>query len=312
MLTTARNVIAQEIQGLHALSAALGEPFEQAVALIAQLKGKLIVSGMGKSGHIARKIAATFASTGTPAFYIHPGEASHGDLGMIGADDAVLLLSNSGETAELSDITHYASRRGLPLIAMVRRAPSTLADAATIALVVPATPEAAAFDVPTTSSTMMLVLGDALAVTLMQKRGFGHEDFGHFHPGGKLGKAYIRVRDLMHRGEAMPLISPSTPLPEVLLTMTSHGFGCAGVVEAGTLVGIVTDGDLRRHMGTDLLTKHAAHIMTANPLTIRPTALASEAVAVMNQRKITTLFVVEDGVAEGIVHLHDCLRAGVS
>lgn len=312
IINSGRNVIAREIEGLAALSHSLGDEFVKTVELIASLKGKLVVSGMGKSGHVARKIAATFASTGTPSFFVHPGEASHGDLGMITAGDAVMLLSNSGETAELKDMIYYATRSGVPLIAMVRRHGSVLVEAANIALVLPEIPEASAVGAPTTSTTMMLALGDAIAVALMEKRGFTHADFGKFHPGGKLGKAFITARDLMHKGESLPLVGADTLMPEILLMMTSKGFGCAAVVDsANNLAGVITDGDLRRHMGDGLLKQNAAEVMTKSPVTIRPGALASEAVAVMNEKKITTLFVVESGVVEGIVHIHDCLRAGV-
>ena len=268
---------------------------------------------MGKSGHVARKIAATMASTGTPAFFVHPGEASHGDLGMITADDGLLLLSNSGETAELRDMIEYSRRFAIPLVAMVRRATSILVEAANVALVLPEVPEASPVGAPTTSTTMMLALGDALAVALLERRGFAHEDFGLFHPGGALGKQFIRVQDLMHAGEALPLVSPELLVSEVLLVITRGSFGCAGVVDtSGVLVGIVTDGDLRRHLGADLLTKTASDIMTVQPVTIKPEALAAEALNVMNQRKITSLFVLDGaGVPQGILHVHDCLRAGV-
>lgn len=313
IIESGRAVIKKEIEGLAALADSLGNEFVHAVELISSLKGKLVVSGMGKSGHIARKIAATFASTGTPSFFVHPGEASHGDLGMISHGDAVMLLSNSGETAELKDMIYYATRSGVPLIAMVRRHGSALVEAANIALVLPEIPEASEVGAPTTSTTMMLALGDAIAVALMEKRGFTHNDFGKFHPGGKLGKAFITVRDIMHKGEALPLVAGDAAMPEVLLVMTARGFGCAAVVEGNNkLAGIITDGDLRRHMGDKLLGHKAKDVMTAKPITIRPGALASEAVALMNDRKITTLFVVENGIVEGVLHIHDCLRAGVA
>lgn len=307
-----RTVIDQEIAGLAALKDALGAEFARAVAVLAECRGRIILTGMGKSGHVARKIAATMASTGTPAHFVHPGEASHGDLGMITGTDVVIALSNSGETAELSDIIGYCKRFGIPLIAMVRRKTSMLVEAATVALVLPETPEASPVNAPTTSTTMMMALGDALAVALMERRGFTREHFSVFHPGGKLGKAFIRVRDLMHAGDQLPLVDAATPMREVILTMTQKTFGCAGVVEGGKLAGIITDGDLRRHLSPDMLSLTAKEIMTKNPLSIRPAALAAEALGIMNQRAITTLFVVEEGVPQGILHIHDCLRAGIA
>ncbi|MBY0406676.1 MAG: KpsF/GutQ family sugar-phosphate isomerase [Rickettsiales bacterium] len=308
-----RGVIAQEIEGLKALSDALDEHFARAVEVIDRSKGRVIVTGMGKSGHVARKIAATFASTGTPAHFVHPGEASHGDLGMITPDDVVLALSNSGETAELADIIGYCKRFSIPLIGVARRASSMLVSAATIPMVLPAVPEAPPTDAPTTSTTMMMALGDALAVALMQRRGFTREHFSVFHPGGKLGKAFIRVSDLMHKGDELPLVAQNTPMKEVILVMTRKTFGAAGVVdESGTLLGVITDGDLRRHMEPALLERTAGEVMTQTPLTIRPGALAAEALGVMNTKGITALFAVEEGKAEGIIHIHDVLRAGIA
>lgn len=311
-ITHGRAVLEQEIKGLQALSETLDGEFARAVECIANIKGRVIVSGMGKSGHIARKIAATMSSTGTPAHFVHPGEASHGDLGMITKDDAVLALSNSGETAELSDVIGYCKRFAIPLIAMVRRKGSMLVEAADIPMVLPDIAEASPTNAPTTSTTMMLALGDALAVALIERRGFTPNDFSVFHPGGKLGKAFIRVEDLMHGNGELPLVKENDPMRDVLLVITAKSFGCAGVVDAqGRLAGIVTDGDLRRHMQPDLLGKPAAEVMTKQPLTIRPTALAEEALGIMNSKSITTLFVVEDGVPVGIIHIHDCLRAGI-
>jgi arabinose-5-phosphate isomerase len=307
-----RNVLEQEIKGLTALAEALGKDFAQAVDCLANAKGRVIVTGMGKSGHVARKIAATMASTGTTAYFVHPAEASHGDLGMITTDDVVLALSNSGETAELSDIIGYCKRFSIPLIAMVRRPTSTLVEAADIPMVLPEIPEASPTNAPTTSTTMMMALGDALAVALLERKGFNRDDFSVFHPGGKLGKAFIRVCDLMHKGDQLPLVTEETPMRDVLLVMTAKTFGCVGVQDSsGTLLGVVTDGDLRRHMSPALLEMTAAEVMTRAPQTIRPEALAAEAVAVMNHRSITSLFVVSDGKPRGILHIHDCLRAGV-
>ena len=306
-----KSVLDQEIKGLQALADSLDEHFAAAVECMATIKGRVIVSGMGKSGHVARKIAATMASTGTPAHFVHPGEASHGDLGMVTKDDAVLALSNSGETAELADLIAYCKRFSIPLIAMVRRQTSMLVEAADIAMVLPAIAEAPPTDAPTTSTTMMMGLGDALAVALLQRKGFSRDDFSVFHPGGKLGKAFIRVSDLMHGDDELPLVQADTPMQQVLLVMTSKHFGCVGVIENGQLSGIITDGDLRRHMD-GLLTKTAHEVMTKNPRSIRPTALAAEALGIMNERSITTLFVVEEQKPLGIIHIHDCLRAGVA
>jgi len=305
-------VLAQEIKGLQALSDALGEAFALAVSTLAEIKGRVIVTGMGKSGHVARKIAATMASTGTPAYFVHPGEASHGDLGMITKDDAVLALSNSGETAELSDIIGYCKRFSIPLVGVARRSGSMLVEAADVALVLPEVPEACATGAPTTSTTMMMALGDAMSVALVERRGFSKQDFSVFHPGGKLGKAFIRVSDLMHGGAELPLVKATDIMRDVLLTMTSKRFGCAGVLDGGKLVGIITDGDLRRHMQADLLEKTASAIMKNSPLSIRPQALAAEALAIMNDKSITSLFVVEAEKPVGILHIHDCLRAGIA
>jgi arabinose-5-phosphate isomerase len=306
-------VLAQEIKGLEALADSLGDDFGQAVECIAGIKGRVIVSGMGKSGHVARKIAATMASTGTPAHFVHPGEASHGDLGMITRDDAVLALSNSGETAELSDLTIYCKRFSIPLIAVVRRKESKLVEAADIAMVLPEIPEASPTGAPTTSTTMMLALGDALAVALIERKGFTRDDFSRFHPGGKLGQAFTRVEELMHGAGELPLVAEATPMREALITMTAKRFGSAGVTDAkGRLLGIITDGDLRRHMQPDLLDRKAVEIMTRSPVTIRPGALAAEALSIMNARSITSLFVVDNEKPVGIIHIHDCLRAGIA
>ncbi|MCC7260304.1 MAG: KpsF/GutQ family sugar-phosphate isomerase [Alphaproteobacteria bacterium] len=312
-LDVAREVLSREIEGIQALSDALDAKFVHAVEIIAGLKGRLIISGMGKSGHVARKIAATMASTGTPAYFVHPGEASHGDLGMITPQDGLLMLSNSGETIELKDMIAYARRFSIPLIAMVRRKTSVLVDAADVALVLPEIPEASPVNAPTTSTTMMLALGDALAVALLERRGFGKEEFNVFHPGGSLGAQFLHVKDLMHAGDAVPLVHATQPMSEVLLVMTAKSFGCAGVLNAdGTLAGVITDGDLRRHIDGDLMKHQAQEVMTKNPVTTGHKALAAEALGVMNSKKITSLFVV-DGAHKpvGIVHIHDCLRAGV-
>ena len=312
LLDSARAVIAREVEGLEAVSASLDDTFLSVVEVIANLRGRVIVSGMGKSGHVARKIAATMASTGTPAHFVHPSEASHGDLGMITPDDMVLCLSNSGDTHELRDIVSYARRFAIPLVALVRRHGSTLAEAADLTIVLPEVPEASPVGAPTTSTTMMMAYGDALAMALLEKKGFSREDFGVFHPGGKLGAQLMRVADLMHGADEVPLVDESTPMQQTLLTMTAKRFGCAGVTNKnGELVGVVTDGDLRRHMDNELMEKTAAEVMTKTPVTITPVMLAAEALGIMNSKSITCLFVIEQQKPVGILHIHDCLRAGV-
>ena len=313
-LHAGRRVLRIEAEALFALAESLDGGFEQAVERLAQTRGRTVVTGMGKSGHIGRKIAATLASTGTPALYVHPAEASHGDLGMITGDDAVLALSNSGETPELADIVAYTRRFSIALLAIVGRADSSLAEAADLTLVLPARPEACPIGLaPTTSSTAMLALGDALAVALLERRGFGAREFSVLHPGGKLGKKLVRVEDLMHRGDALPLVGLEAPMSDVLLEMTTKRLGCVGVLNGrGGLTGIITDGDLRRHMKDALLERRAAEIMTAAPKTIHAQALAVEAIRVMNECTITVLFVVEGARPVGALHMHDCLRAGVA
>jgi arabinose-5-phosphate isomerase len=313
-LAAGRRVLRTEAEALLALAEALDGRFEQAVEQLAATRGRIVVTGMGKSGHVGRKIAATLASTGTPALYVHPAEASHGDLGMITGDDAVLALSNSGETPELADIVAYTRRFSIPLLAVVGRPHSSLVEAADLALVLPPRPEACPMGLaPTTSSTAMLALGDALAVALLERRGFGAREFSLLHPGGKLGKKLVRVEDLMHRGDALPLVGLEAPMSDVLLEMTAKRLGCVGVLNGfGVLSGIITDGDLRRHMEDGLLGRRAAEIMTPAPRTIHAQALAVEAIRVMNDCTITVLFVVEGKRLVGALHLHDCLRAGVA
>ncbi|SDI81701.1 KpsF/GutQ family sugar-phosphate isomerase [Aliiruegeria lutimaris] len=315
LLTTGHRVIQREAAALRMLDESLGPGFAEAVNLILQARGRVIVSGMGKSGHIARKLAATFASTGTPAHFVHPAEASHGDLGMMAAGDVALLLSNSGETPELADMIAYTRRFQIPLIGIASRAGSTLLNRSDVALLLPQAPEACATGiVPTTSTTMTLALGDAIAIALMEHRKFTPEDFRDFHPGGSLGAQLSSVRDLMHGGDALPLVRPETPMSDTLLVMTQKGFGVVGVTdESGHLHGVITDGDLRRHM-QGLLNMSAAAVMTRNPKVILPEALAEEAVAEMNARKITCLFVVAGETTKdvvGVLHIHDCLRAGI-
>lgn len=314
-LIAARRVLSVEAAGLEALSATLDGAFIAAVDRLSEVTGRVVVTGMGKSGHVARKIAATLASTGSPAQYVHPGEASHGDLGMIAAGDAVIALSNSGNTTELADVIAHTRRYAIPLIAITAKARSTLATQADAVLRLPAAEEACPMGLaPTTSTTMMVALGDALAVALLDRKGFSTQDFHRLHPGGTLGQQLKRVRDLMHGAAELPLAGPATPMRDALLIMTAGRFGCVGITDdAGRLVGIVTDGDLRRHMNPELLAQSANAIMTDAPKTIDANALAVEAIGVMNRLTITSLFVVDEThVPVGILHIHDCLRAGIA
>jgi arabinose-5-phosphate isomerase len=313
-LSSARRVLQLEMEGLSALAGALDERFAAAIDILAATTGRVIVTGMGKNSHVGAKVAATMASTGTAAFFVHPGEASHGDLGMIARGDCLLALSNSGETSELADIVAYTRRFSIPLIAVTGRAQSTLARNADVALVLPAATEACPMGLaPTTSTTMTLALGDALAVALLERKGFSASDFGVLHPGGRLGRMLLKVADIMHEGAEVPLIGAEASMAEVLVLMTAKSFGVAGIVDAeGRLSGIITDGDLRRHMGPGLLSLCAREVMTQHPRTIRADALAAEALGLMNQRQITSLFVVEEGRPVGILHIHDCLRAGIA
>lgn len=309
----ARRVLATESAALTQLSEALPQDFDAVVARILALKGRVIVSGMGKSGHVANKIAATLASTGTPAQGVHPGEASHGDLGMITAADAVVLISNSGETRELADMIAYCTRFAIPLIAMTKRADSTLARTADHLLLMPDAPEACAIGMaPTTSTTMTMALGDALAVALMEARGFDKARYHAFHPGGTLGAQLLHVSAIMHRGDKLPVVTSDTPMPDTLVEMSGKGFGVAAVVDQGLLQGIITDGDLRRNM-EGLMSQTAGDVATPNPLTIAPDSLLTEALGEMNRLKRTALLVVDAGGALiGLVHIHDLLRAGVA
>ena len=313
-LRSARNVLKTEAVALNATAASLGPAFLDALDIIAKTNGRVIVSGMGKSGHVGRKIAATLASTGTPAFFVHPGEASHGDLGMITKADTLFMLSNSGETTELADLVAFASRFSIPIISVTSVRKSTLAEAANAALILPNSPEACPMGLaPTTSTTMMLALGDAIAVALLERHQFSPTDFHTLHPGGKLGKKLLKVSDIMHGNDELPLIAPDVPMAEALLVMTTKRFGCVGIIEkGGTFLGIITDGDLRRHMDPALLIEPAGNVMTKSPATISPNALASEALAIMNTRSITNLFVLDGNYPVGIIHIHDCLRAGVA
>jgi arabinose-5-phosphate isomerase len=317
-LDVARSVLTTEAAGLRVLAEALDERFVRAVELLGAATGRVVVSGMGKSGHVARKIAATFASTGTPAQFVHPAEASHGDLGMIVAGDAVLALSNSGETAELADLIAHTRRFGLGLVGVTARAESALAEAADVALILPQAREACPMGLaPTTSTTLQMALGDALAVALLTRRGFGPAEFRQFHPGGRLGARLRRVRELMHTGAELPLVIPELRMDAALLVMTEKRFGCLGVTAPdGRLAGIVTDFDLRRAMAPDLLGLRVDTVMNTTPQTIGPDALAAEAMHDMmhaRARPITTMFVVDPaGKPVGILHIHDLLRAGLA
>lgn len=317
-VASARRVLADEIAGLEALAAAvgngLGTAFVAAVETIRAAKGRVVVTGVGKSGHVGSKISSTLASTGTPSFFVHASEAGHGDLGMITGDDVVLALSWSGETDELAAIIAYAKRFRVPLIALTSKPGSTLGRAADIVIALPRVKEACPHGLaPTTSTVLQMAMGDAIAVALLEARGFTAQDFRAFHPGGRLGASLQLVRDLMHGGAALPLIATGSPMSEAIVLMSAKGFGCVGVaVPDGRLVGIITDGDLRRHLSSDLLEQRVEAVMSADPKTVPPHLLAASALEVMNTGKITAVFVVENGRAVGILHMHDLLRAGVA
>jgi arabinose-5-phosphate isomerase len=318
LIESALRTLEAEVEGIGALAAAirdgLGRSFVAAVEMMRDARGRVIVTGMGKSGHVGRKVAATFASTGTPAFFVHPGEASHGDLGMITADDVILALSWSGETVELKDLTDYSRRFRIGLIAVTAKAESTLGHAADVALVIPAAREACPHNLaPTTSTLMQHALGDALAIALLESRGFTALDFRVFHPGGRLGAMLKFVRDIMHTGDEIPLARVGAPMSDGIAEMTAKTFGCVGIVDhEGSLVGIITDGDLRRHMSPRLLDRKVEEIMTRQPTTVRPDQLVSEALEMLNTSKKTQLIVVDASKPVGIVHFHDLLRAGVA
>ncbi|MDX2309276.1 MAG: KpsF/GutQ family sugar-phosphate isomerase [Hyphomicrobium sp.] len=318
LISTAVRTLELEAEGLAALRAALDNglaaPFASAVARLKAARGRVIVTGIGKSGHIGQKIAATFASTGTPAFFVHPGEASHGDLGMITTDDVILALSWSGETVELKPLITYSRRFQVPMIAVTSNAGSALGQQSDVVLELPRAKEACPHGLaPTTSTTMQLALGDCLAIALLESKGFTAQDFKMFHPGGSLGASLKYVADLMHKGDRLPLARDDLTMAEALVVMTEKSFGCLGVTDGrGKLIGVVTDGDLRRHMGAGLLSSRVADIMTKKPKTIPPTMLASAALELINSSRITSLFVVEKGKPVGIVHIHDLLRAGVA
>src|SRR5512134_205019 len=316
-VATALRTLELEADGLIALKGALqnglAEPFARAVELLRAARGRVIVSGIGKSGHIGQKVAATFASTGTPAFFVHPSEAAHGDLGMITRDDVILALSWSGETVELKNIITYSRRFAVPLISVTSRAESALGKQSDVVLELPRAKEACPHGLaPTTSTTMQLAIGDCLAVALLETKGFTAHDFKIFHPGGSLGASLKYVADVMHKGEQLPLAHQDETMSAALVTMTQKSFGCLGILDAkGKLVGVITDGDLRRHMGDDLLSARVADIMTRRPKTVAPHLLASAALELLNASRITALFVVDKGRPVGIVHIHDLLRVGV-
>ena len=317
-IESALKAVATETAGLAALSAALdgalGTALGEAVRLIGGAKGRVIVTGMGKSGHIGIKISSTLASTGTPAFFVHPAEASHGDLGMIQAEDVILALSWSGETAELKNVVYYSRRFRVPLIAVTSGAGSTLAQAADIAMVLPRVEEACPLDLaPTTTALVQLALGDALAIALLESRGFSAADFHAFHPGGSLGAYLTHIRDVMHKGDKVPLAPLGTPMSEAIVLITKKGFGCLGITDANNhLVGIITDGDLRRNLDNGLLERRVDEVMTPGPRSIAPDELVASAIEMLNAASITALFVVEEKRPVGIVHMHDLLRIGAA
>ena len=313
-----RRVLNTEASALGDLAQSLDSRFSEAVEALLDVKGRVIVSGLGKSGHIARKIVATLASTGTPAQHVHPSEASHGDLGMITRADVVIMLSNSGENRELSDLIAHTRLVGIPLIGISSKPESTLIQSSDIGLILPEVPEACPMGkAPTTSSTMMLALGDALAVALMERRGFTMDDYRVLHPGGQLGQSLIRVSDVMHTGAEMPLITGNAPMSEMLATLVERKFGCVGILDAeGALVGIFTDGDLGRNLDSELMNKSAFDVMTTTPKVMRDNALVAEALALMKDKKIWTLFIFDHTKSEtniapiGIIHIQDCIKAG--
>lgn len=318
-----RRVLMMEANGLAALAAGLDASFSKALDILMNVSRagshfRVIVSGMGKSGHVARKIAATMASTGTPAFFVHPAEASHGDLGMVTNGDVLLCLSNSGDVPEMADLIAHAKRFAIPLIGMTSKAKSALGQASDVVLLVPRVEEACPMGLaPTTSTTMMLALGDALAVGLMERKGFTRDHYRVFHPGGRLGKQLIKVKDLMHTGDQMPLVASGTGMREALVTMAGRSFGSIGIIgktgrDKGKLIGIITDGDLRRHIEGDLLAQRVDAVMTRKPITIKEDSLAVEALREMNSRRVTAFFVVTAGRPVGILHMHDCVRAGIT
>jgi arabinose-5-phosphate isomerase len=317
-VASATRTLQLETEGLNALKTALAgelvDNFAEALQILRNCRGRIIVTGMGKSGHVAQKTAATLSSTGTPAYFVHPSEASHGDLGMITAADVIVAFSWSGETVELGNIVSYSRRFAVPLIAVTSNPGSTVAQAAELVLALPQVKEACPHGLaPTTSTVMQLALGDCLAIALLESKGFTARDFKTLHPGGQLGARLKFVGDLMHKGDRLPLADAGAVMAEAIVVMTEKALGCLGVIDGeGVLTGIITDGDLRRHMGNGLLSRRAHEIMTPAPKTVSPELLASAALEMINASKITALFVVENGRPVGIIHIHDLLRAGVA
>lgn len=315
-IASAKRTIEREIEALRIMGDALNEDLSKALDLMQNCKGRVIITGMGKSGHVAQKIAATLASTGTPSFFIHPSEASHGDLGMVTLDDVVIAISNGGESKELSDILLYCKRFGIPLVAITKSPKSSLGQNSDVILKLPDNGEACPLGLaPTSSTTATMVMGDILAINLMERKGFSETDYKQRHPGGKLGAILRKVSDLMHAGTEMPLVNDEALMQEALIEMTSKMLGCVGIVnKQGDLIGMITDGDLRRWLSPNLISEKVVTVMTKNPKTIRPDALAIEAVKTMNTtgKGITNLFVVEGTKPIGLIHIHDCLRAGVA
>lgn len=317
VVETAQNVLDMEMNALKLMRDELNGDFTKAVEMILNVKGRVIISGMGKSGHVGQKIAATMASTGTPSFFVHPSEASHGDLGMLTREDLLITISNSGESREMADIISFSRRFGIPMIAITSNPQSSMGKAADLVLAIPdkkRAPEACILGLaPTTSTTTTMAMGDCLAVALMQARSFSAEDFHSRHPGGKLGNVLLKVCDLMAKGSSLPLVSANMMMSDALPIMTAKSLGCLGVIdENGVLIGVITDGDLRRHMAADLIVRCAKDIMTANPKTISADILAAEAVRILNESKITNIFVVNEMKQPiGLLHIHHCLQAGV-
>jgi arabinose-5-phosphate isomerase len=311
IIDSGRRVIAHEARALDIMAGIIDEVFADVVNLLLKTKGRIVVTAVGKSGHIARKIAATLASTGTPALFVHASEANHGDMGMIAEGDVVVMLSNSGGSTELFSIAEYCKYRSIPIAAIVGKRPSHIADIADYVLLLPEISEVTPLSVPTASSTMMLAIGDALAICVMQIRGFNKENHKLLHPAGVIGISLKKVSELMHAGSAIPLVDVDTKMDEAIIEMTRKRFGCTGVLKNGCLVGIITDGDLRRHMEPSILSTRAAQVMTHNPVIITSDKFASEALAIMEERSITALFIVEEKNVVGIVHIHDLLKLGM-
>ena len=319
-LVLGKKVIEQEASALSALAKNLGQEFKNALKFIYECDGRLVITGMGKSGHIGKKIAATMSSTGTPAFFLHPSEASHGDLGALTKKDVILALSNSGESHELVDIIKFATRHAIKIISITKNSKSLLGSQSDVCLILPDEAEACPIGcAPTSSTTMSLALGDALSMALLELRGFDSSDFHDFHPGGKLGTSLVHVTSIMHTGEKLPIVDSRANMSEAVVEMTKKGFGCLAIVDnientnGMKLLGLIADGDLRRHMSKNLLEENVLDVMTKNPTTIEASALASKAVGIMNEKSITSLMVVDTyGKLEGLVHMHDCLRVGIS